>query len=181
MELQLNLINVIDIEATCWEGKTPPGQESESIEIGICTLEVSTGKKIDRDSILIKPERSTVSDFCTQLTTLTPEQVDQGISFKEGCKLLRSKYLSRDRVWASYGQYDKNQFTRQCEIRGISYPFNQRHINVKTLFALKQKLPHEVGMSQALEILNLSLEGTHHRGIDDAGNIAKILAKLLNE
>ncbi|GAB4545304.1 MAG: 3'-5' exonuclease [Pleurocapsa sp.] len=181
MALLLDLINVVDIEATCWESKTPPGQESEIIEIGICTLEVSTGKSIDRDSILIKPERSTVSDFCTQLTTLTPEQVDQGISFKEACQLLRSKYLSRDRVWASYGQYDKNQFTRQCESRGISYPFNQRHINVKTLFALKQKLPYEVGMSQALEILNFTLEGTHHRGIDDAGNIAKILSELLNE
>lgn len=30
-------------------------------------------------------------------------------------------------------------------------------------------------MKGALDILNIGLEGTHHRGIDDAKNIAKIL------
>ena len=180
MGIKLDLINVIDVEATCWEGKTPTEEESEIIEIGICTLNVSTGKRVDKESILIKPERSTVSEFCTQLTTLTTEQLATGISFAEAGKLLRKKYLSRDRVWASYGQYDKNQFTRQCQSFGISYPFNQRHLNVKTLFALQQKLSREVGMSEALEILNISLEGTHHRGVDDAWNIALILANLLS-
>jgi inhibitor of KinA sporulation pathway (predicted exonuclease) len=37
----------------------------------------------------------------------------------------------------------------------------------------------EVGMTTALEKLGLPLEGTLHRGVDDAWNIAKILAKLL--
>lgn len=40
-------------------------------------------------------------------------------------------------------------------------------------------LPREVGMAQALELLDLPLEGTHHRGDDDAWNIAGILSKLL--
>ncbi len=31
------------------------------------------------------------------------------------------------------------------------------------------------GMKKAMAILNLDLNGTHHRGIDDARNIAKIL------
>lgn len=53
------------------------------------------------------------------------------------------------------------------------------HINVKTLFALKNKLGHEQGMAGALAMLNIPLEGTHHRGVDDAKNIAKILNKIL--
>ncbi|NEE10677.1 DNA polymerase III, partial [Streptomyces sp. SID7499] len=28
------LLNVVDVEATCWEGQPPPGQVSEIIEIG---------------------------------------------------------------------------------------------------------------------------------------------------
>lgn len=32
-------IIIIDLEATCWEGKPPQGQESEIIEIGICVLD----------------------------------------------------------------------------------------------------------------------------------------------
>jgi inhibitor of KinA sporulation pathway (predicted exonuclease) len=34
-------------------------------------------------------------------------------------------------------------------------------------------------MAGALNILDIPLEGTHHRGIDDANNIAKILRKLV--
>lgn len=34
-------------------------------------------------------------------------------------------------------------------------------------------------MSEALQILNIPLEGTHHRGVDDAKNIAKILRTLI--
>ena len=34
-------------------------------------------------------------------------------------------------------------------------------------------------MARALEMLALPLEGTHHRGADDAWNIAGILARLL--
>ena len=34
-------------------------------------------------------------------------------------------------------------------------------------------------IKRALELLNLPLEGTHHRGGDDAWNIAAILSRLL--
>jgi inhibitor of KinA sporulation pathway (predicted exonuclease) len=61
----------------------------------------------------------------------------------------------------------------------MGYPFGPSHINVKTLFALKHKLGHELGMAGALKYLNIELEGTHHRGKDDARNIAKILWQTL--
>lgn len=179
MPRKLDQIIVVDIEATCWEGKLPAGEENEIIEIGICTLDIASGKRLEKESILVKPERSRVSPFCTQLTTLTQEQVDQGISFVEACAILKEKYLSKERVWASYGDYDRNQFEKQCQARFIDYPFGSRHINVKTLVAVMYGLPREVGMAGALEVLNLPLDGTHHRGVDDAWNIAGILSKLL--
>ena len=179
MSKNLNTILVIDIEATCWETSPPPNQENEIIEIGICTLDLASGKPVDRQSILVKPERSTVSKFCTELTTLTQKEVERGITFAEACKILKQKYHSKDCVWASYGDYDRKQFLKQCESRSVPYPFNPRHINVKTLFALVYALPKELGMAKALEYLNLPLEGTHHRGVDDAYNIAKILSHLL--
>lgn len=179
MTIKLDQILVVDIEATCWEGAIPPEQESEIIEIGICSLDIATGQRLEKESILVQPERSKVSEFCTQLTTLTQEQVDRGISFKDACSILRKKYLSKDRIWASYGDYDRSQFQRQCQSRSITYPFGNRHINVKSLLAIVYALPGEVGMAQALELLNLPLEGTHHRGGDDAWNITEILSKLL--
>jgi inhibitor of KinA sporulation pathway (predicted exonuclease) len=179
MAKKLDHVIVIDVEATCWEGEPPVGQVSEIIEIGICPLEVSSGRRLEKRSVLVRPERSTVSSFCTALTTLTPEQVASGISFAEACAILRKEYQTRDRVWASFGDYDRNQFQRQCETMGVAYPFGTRHLNVKTLFGLARTLSAEVGMSQALELAGLPLEGTHHRGDDDACNIAGILAGLL--
>ncbi|MFW5667426.1 MAG: exonuclease domain-containing protein, partial [Coleofasciculus sp.] len=81
MSRKIDQILVIDVEATCWQGKPPPGQESEIIEIGVCLLDCHSHYAVKTESILVKPERSTVSEFCTELTTLTQEQVDQGMSF----------------------------------------------------------------------------------------------------
>lgn len=177
----LDKIVIVDVEATCWEGKTPDGMESEIIEIGICLLDIKSGEISDNRGILVKPEKSVVSPFCTELTTITKEMIDkEGISFKDACNILRKEYQSQSRAWASFGAYDYNQFQKQCSSTGLPYPFNSSHINVKTLFALKRKLIHEQGMAGALAILEIPLEGTHHRGIDDAKNIAKILKKILD-
>jgi inhibitor of KinA sporulation pathway (predicted exonuclease) len=170
---------VVDIEATCWEGAAPPGQESEIIEIGLCVLDVATGERREKTSLLVRPEQSAVSPFCTALTTLTQPEVDEGLSFRAACALLKRQYTAKDRIWASYGEYDRRQFERQCAARGVPYPFGARHLNVKTLFALVHALPAEVGMAEALARQGLPLEGTHHRGADDAWNIARLLAALL--
>lgn len=101
------------------------------------------------------------------------------MSFAEACDLLRKEFRSDRRVWASYGDYDRKMFERQCAAVGVRYPFGPRHVNVKTLFALTRALPREVGMAEALRIAGHQLDGTHHRGHDDAHNIAGLLAELL--
>lgn len=65
MAKRLDLILVVDVESTCWDGDPPRGEENEIIEIGVCTLEVASGQRRDRRSILVRPERSRVSPFCT--------------------------------------------------------------------------------------------------------------------
>ena len=179
MAKRLDQILVIDVESTCWESDPPAGQESEIIEIGLCLLDVATCQRLENRSILVKPERSRVSAHCTALTTLTQKDVDNGISLDEACHILRQEYHSKQRLWASYGDYDRRQFERDCKARDIPYPFGSRHLNVKSLFAVMHALGREVGMSKALEKLGLQLEGTHHRGGDDAWNIAVILGELL--
>ncbi|KGO86454.1 DNA polymerase III [Flavobacterium rivuli WB 3.3-2 = DSM 21788] len=180
MAKKLDKILVVDIEATCWDGPNPEGMENDIIEIGIALLDVQTGEITHNRGIIVLPERSTVSAFCTKLTTITPEMVaSEGISFKEACAILKKEYLSQSRAWASFGAYDQKQFQRQCAALGIGYPFGPSHINVKTLFALKHQLGHEEGMAGALALLQIPLEGTHHRGVDDARNIAKVLNRVL--
>jgi inhibitor of KinA sporulation pathway (predicted exonuclease) len=182
MARRLDHIIVIDIESTCWEGGTPPrGETNDIIEIGICPLEVSGGRRLEKRSILVRPERSRVSPFCTQLTTLTQEQVDAGVTFQTACRILEDEYRTAERLWSSYGDYDRRQFEKQCRDAGVRYPFGPSHLNVKTLFAVARGLPAEVGLPQAMKLLGLPLEGTHHRGHDDAWNIATVLWATLRK
>ena len=179
MVKRLDQIVVVDVEATCWEGEQTPEQESEIIEIGLCTVDVASGQRLEKRSIVVKPEHSTVSEFCARLTTLTQEQVEQGVSFGEACNILQSQYHTKQRVWASYGDYDRRMFERQCQSRSMEYPFGPTHINVKNLVAIAYGWKREVGLARALQRMGLRFEGIQHRGIDDAWNIAHILSRVL--
>ena len=70
-------------------------------------------------------------------------------------------------------------FQRQCASFYVPYPFTDRHINLKWLFAQAQGLQRQVGMARALMMCDIPLEGTHHRGDDDAWNIGRLLQVLL--
>lgn len=169
-------IIIIDLEATCWQGSVPSGQENEIIEIGLAVLEVQTGLITKNQGILIKPQRSTVSPFCTELTTITPELLEQkGILFEEAIEQLTKEYQPDVYTWASYGQYDLNMLKKQCKSFNVPYPMGGEHINVKVWFAELFGLQKPTGMNGALHLLEIPLEGIHHRGVDDAKNIAKIL------
>jgi inhibitor of KinA sporulation pathway (predicted exonuclease) len=176
MAKRLDHVLVVDIESTCWEGGFPPrGESNDIIEIGLVPLELATGRRLEKRSILVRPERSRVGKFCTGLTTLTQDQVERGVAFKDACRILEDEYSSRDRLWASFGDYDRRQFEKQCRDQGVRYPFGPSHLNAKTLFAVTRGLQSEVGLPQAMALLGLKLEGTHHRGHDDAWNIAAVL------
>jgi inhibitor of KinA sporulation pathway (predicted exonuclease) len=102
-----------------------------------------------------------------------------GLDFADACRILREEYLSETRTWASYGDYDRIMMAAQCDSWNIPYPFGRSHINVKNLFALQNGLEKEVGLQKATALLGLPFEGTIHRGMDDAWNIAAVLDRVL--
>lgn len=172
------LLNVVDVEATCWPGEPPDGQVNEIIEIGLTVVDLGAGQRIGRHSILVRPARSTVSPFCTELTSLTQADVDTGIAFADACALLVKSHESRDRPWASWGDYDRKQFRRECEAGNVPYPFGERHTNAKAVFTTANGLRKRPGMAEALAMAGLPLEGRHHRGDDDSWNIAALILQL---
>jgi inhibitor of KinA sporulation pathway (predicted exonuclease) len=172
---------VVDIEATCWKHEPPPGQINEIIEIGVTCLHVGTLTVSEPVGILVKPERSTVSPFCTELTTLTQGDVDEGVTFAAACEVLVESYETPQRLWASWGDYDRRMFVQQAQTFGVPYPFSPQYVNLKALYAKVNQLRRQVGMARALKMSNLPQLGTHHRGIDDAYNIARLLEVMLCE
>lgn len=180
----LDQINVIDLEATCWDGEVsvrPSGAEGEIIEIGLSELDPRTGHITQADLWMICPTQTTVSEFCTQLTTWTQEDVDKGVDLSTACTRLRREFSSQRRIFASWGNYDRRQFERECNRKDIPNPFGPSHLNVKDLFALKMGLTQHVNTMQAMEMIDMEPTGTWHVGRDDAYNIARVLAWLLNE
>ncbi|GAA0240537.1 3'-5' exonuclease [Cryptosporangium japonicum] len=172
-------LNVVDVEATCWAGNPPPGSVSEIIEIGLTVVDLESAQRRERHRILVRPARSRVSAFCTELTGLTQDEVDRGVSFAEACRLLAAEHDAGRRPWASWGDYDRNQFLRQCRATATAYPFGRHHTNAKLVFTEAHGLRKRPGMARALELAGLPLEGRHHRGEDDAWNIAALVLDLV--
>ncbi|MET9384761.1 3'-5' exonuclease [Streptomyces sp. NPDC002928] len=177
------LLNVIDLEATCWDGQPPPGSVSEVIEVGLTVVDLRARERIERHRILVRPARSVVSAFCTELTGLTQDEVGRSVGFAEACRILTERHGAGARMWASRGDYDRHQFTRQCKADAVAYPFGhpaeRHHINAKALFTDAYGLRRRPGMAQALRLAGLPLEGRHHSGADDAWNIAALVLDLV--
>lgn len=174
---------VVDLEATCWD-KDEDGyftdkqlHESEIIEIGITSICMEDRLIVGSDSIIVHPTKSEISEYCTNLTTLTPEFVEEeGISFEEAIDILRIKYKVGSNMWASWGDWDKQAFQRQCQDEMVSYPFNNNHLNIKAKFCWR--FGRSCGLAKALAHMDIPFEGTAHRGVDDSLNTAKLLLEL---
>jgi inhibitor of KinA sporulation pathway (predicted exonuclease) len=173
------LINIVDVEATCWAGAVPEGQTNEIIEIGLCVVDLVDRARVARERILVRPVNSRVSEFCTTLTGLTQAEVDGGVTFAEACAVLVDRHGAASRQWASWGDYDRKQFERQCGALKVGYPFAPGHFNAKALFATANGR-RPMGMARALTYAGLPLEGRHHCGADDAWNIAALVLQLVD-
>lgn len=172
------MLNVVDVEATCWESGPPADEVSEIIEIGLTTVDLVSGERTGRHRVVVRPARSLVSGFCTGLTGISQAEADTGISFAQACELLAGDFQAATSSWASWGEYDRRQFLRQCQATGARYPFGDTHVNAKAVFATAYGLRRQPGMAAALKLAGLPLEGRHHRGEDDAWNIAALILHL---
>jgi len=173
-----NTMVVVDFEATCWdEQEKLVKPRGEIIEIGVAIVDLKTLSITNKDRILVKPATTTVSEYCTALTGLTQIIVDTGVSLLDACQYLRKVHKSKDRIWASYGQWDLNQIVSECNERGIPYPFSHMHINIKAVAstALRTKM----NLNTALETLGMKFIGTPHAGMDDAVNAARVYTQVI--
>lgn len=173
-------IVVIDLECLCWEDENLNRSFPEIIEIGACKLNTETLQPSDKTSYLIKNKYGSVSKFCTNLTTITQEQLDKdGISFPEVLSRLKQDFQPQTRQWASWGEFDKNRFKEQCHFFELNYPLSEMHRNVKDEFQMMAGLKRGIGVKEACKRLKIDFEGTLHRGDDDAWHISKILGMMM--
>jgi inhibitor of KinA sporulation pathway (predicted exonuclease) len=171
---------VVDVEATCWETEKEKGnQKNEVIEIGAAVI--SDGHVGNVTSILIKPQFSKVSEFCTKLTSLTQKEVDSGYEPKAAYHRLQALFNSG--TWASYGLYDKKILTEMAALYKINLSLPPNHINVRELYAKIALKSNDIYVApsnprDAMEKIGMEFKGKNHRGDDDAFNIARLYLEL---
>lgn len=172
---------IIDVEANCPEKDSVTLEDMEMIEIGAVMVCANTLKKIDEFSTFIKPVRfPQLSVFCTNLTSITQDDVDNATEYPEAITAL-VRWLEKfdNFLFCSWGNYDKQQFELESTFHNVPYPISAPHLNIKKQFSKSQRVRKRQGMAGALKLAHISIEGTHHRGIDDANNMVKLMPYVL--
>lgn len=186
MTVKLDKIICIDLEATCYkDGIFPEGEQQDITEIGVACLNLNTWEITDNKGILIRPNHSKVSDFCTELTSLTYSQLrtEGSPTYVQGIKRFVKMYGPKSRIWASWGNYDRwaieRQCNRTCDCCNCKYPLGANHWNVKSLYAAWKGIKHGIYLGTALDNEDLPREGRGHRGYVDAYWTAQILRHIM--
>ncbi|MBS2016087.1 MAG: exonuclease domain-containing protein [Deltaproteobacteria bacterium] len=173
---------VIDLEATCDDRTVDrpslvPKREMETIEIGAVLVETTSLAPVGELCQFVRPIRHPVlTPFCRELTTIRQADVDAAPRFSDAIANVVRFLEGRRALFCSWGDFDRNQLAQDASYHGIRIPFAvHHHLNLKRRFSEVLGLSKKLGMAGALRHVGLRVEGTHHRGIDDARNIARLL------
>lgn len=192
--MSLDYYVVLDFEATC--DNATRLQPQEVIEFPSVLLSGSTLEVVSEFESFVQPlHHPTLSDFCRELTTITQADVDAAPTFPEVLERhmawLREQGLptSASESGPSYsfvlcGDWDlRTMLPEQAQacvppLDTLPWPY-RRWINIKRPFMARAGRDGRApGMAGMLKALDLELVGTHHRGIDDCRNIARIVRAL---
>lgn len=174
---------IIDFEATCCDHGTVPREHMEIIEIDTVMVQAADFQVVDEFQSFIRPVRHPrLTGFCTKLTSIQQAHVDDAPEFKEAIAGFKAwLYQYSGFVFGSRGDYDLKQLRQDCDFHKLPYPISAPHFNVKRLMTERQGLSKKPGLGEAVRLAGLQFSGTHHRGIDDARNIARLLPYVFGE
>jgi len=154
----------------------------EIIEIGAVRVDATKLNIVDEFNTFVQPvSEHELSEFCRNLTSIRQEDVDGAPTFPDALRIFLDWVGKEETILCSWGSYDRNQIEVDCRRHSIEPPMVlENSLNLKQQFAVRQN-GRKHGVKRALRILDIPFEGKHHRGIDDARNIAKILIKMLQD
>nr|WP_286364790.1 MULTISPECIES: exonuclease domain-containing protein [Pseudoalteromonas] len=176
-------IVVVDLEHTCVEDGSVPPEALETIEIGAVIIDTHSLQIVDEFSELIRPiTHPKLSQFCKELTGITQAELDVADPFpKVFANFIDWLPNDAEYIFATWGAYDLVQLNIDCAVHGMAAFKPSINLNLKIAFKEARNLKKKVGLKRALEIANISYDGSHHRALDDAKNTAKLLPLIFND
>lgn len=167
---------IVDLEAT---DMNPNNGISEIIEFGFAEVEDNQIKS--KGGSFIKPVFSKLTPFIEQLTTITESDLEKAPIFEDFLYDFSKKLDLTEFVFVAWGNYDRQMLNSMCRLWGApEIPF-QGYINLKRSHKEFYGFSKERGLKRALNHARITMDGTHHRGIDDAYNTAKLFLDLVQK
>uniref|UniRef100_A0A914ZTI8 SAP domain-containing protein n=1 Tax=Parascaris univalens TaxID=6257 RepID=A0A914ZTI8_PARUN len=184
---------VMDFECTCEDEVYE--YEHEIIEFPAVLVDVWNRRIVDTFHSHVRPRiNPKLSEFCSRLTGVTQEMVDNALpfvdvfdSFRMWMQSHRLGHTNARYAFVTDGPWDIAKFFQmQCLQSGLgSVPHDFRHyINIRKAFMnkyLKGHRPQKTNLSGMLSELGMKFEGREHCGLDDSKNIARIVIRMLED
>lgn len=169
---------VFDLEATCWEKGTTV-ERQEVLEVGAVRLDEAFRTTSEFQRFVRPTDEPTLSEFCMRLTGIKQSEVDAAETFP-GVLASFSDWVGPGPArLASWSTYDLRQLRSDCRRHAVPLPpVMECHLDLRQVFSERRGV-EPTTMKRAMELAGLTLEGAHHRGLDDSRNIARLAAKLL--
>ncbi len=178
MKVHHSKILFADFEMTCGYGPEIVDTEvrqQEIIQVGVVEVDTNDLSIIRTKSIYVKPVHGHITEYCTNLTGITQEMVDNAPTLGQASKALR-RFGTKSRVWYAWGN-DADQVRDECERKKVPNPFCDKHVDLLLQFA-QLRGTRKKGLKKALGALELEFEGNQHCALDDSINTARIWIEL---
>lgn len=133
-----------------------------------------------------------ITKYCTDLTGITQEMVDGGISFRESFQghydwlkqQIKPVLLDYCTVMVTCGNWDlQSMLPKDCKRHGIMYypDIYKRFINIKFSYQNLLNTPKAYGLANMLTFAKMKMEGRHHSGISDCHNTGRLFEYLIKK
>ncbi len=176
--MNYNRVVCFDLEMCCWN-IDGVGSTGEIIEIGLAEIDLVKQEIVKRAQYYIKPESDEVSEFCTELTGITPRKIQkQGRELNSVVHSMIKNFGGPNKIYAAWGR-DDHILREECLAKGVEMPFKE-FINLATIFRIQNRLKDKrIGHKAAQESKGIEWEGRQHSGYVDAYNLAKLALTML--
>ena len=185
----MEVLLIVDVESTCWKDIYASKRIPEIIELGGTTLTNIDGelKVLGSFSEFVKPVLNPkLSKFCTKLTSIKQNDVDNASPFDIALKNFREKAKAttngmscRRMVFGSWSPYDRKQIRKDCKRYNLRYPFG-RYWDIEKSFSDYLEETRLYSVTNALIALGLEYEGQRHRAISDVENTGRIVQESMS-
>lgn len=174
---------ITDLE---WNGsytRKTHGYFNEIIEIGAVKVDESLGSAETFHTVIRPVLSRKLSTIVTDLTNITEEELEDGLSFQRAIELFREWIGPEEAVLATWSNTDLLVMMENFRYyyRRETIPFATHYVDLQRYcqHQLEVDSGHQLGLSHAAERLGISDEGMSlHRALDDSILTARVLKKL---